>query len=50
MITLWNSVVHEDDVVFHLGDVGSYSLLKMQDIIKKLNGKKILIMVIMIAI
>ncbi|ABR34778.1 metallophosphoesterase [Clostridium beijerinckii] len=44
MITLWNSVVHEDDVVFHLGDVGSYPLLKMQEIIKQLNGKKILIM------
>jgi calcineurin-like phosphoesterase family protein len=44
MIASWNSVVNEDDIVFHLGDVGLYPLLKMQDIIKKLNGNKILIM------
>lgn len=44
MIASWNSVVQEDDLVFHLGDVGMYPLLKMQDIIKQLNGKKILIM------
>jgi len=44
MIASWNNVVNENDMVFHLGDVGVYPLLKMQNIIKRLNGKKILIM------
>ncbi|WP_238916774.1 metallophosphoesterase [Clostridium sp. YIM B02555] len=44
MIDSWNRVVNEDDMVFHLGDVGLYPLLKMKDIIKMLKGKKILIM------
>ncbi|MBK1809533.1 metallophosphoesterase [Clostridium sp. YIM B02505] len=44
MIASWNSVVKEDDIVFHLGDVSSYPLSKMKEIINKLNGKKILIM------
>ena len=40
MIASWNNVVNENDMVFHLGDVGVYPLLKMQNIIKRLNGKK----------
>lgn len=38
MIRRWNSVVSEEDVVFHLGDVGN------PEVVKKLNGHKILIM------
>lgn len=37
MIDNWNSVVKDDDIVYHLGDFGNY------DIIKKLNGKVVLI-------
>lgn len=37
MISSWNSVVKEDDIVFHLGDVNSYSLSKMKEIINKLK-------------
>lgn len=44
MIASWNSVVNKEDRVFHLGDVGVYPRLKMQNIIKQLNGTKILIM------
>ena len=44
IITLWNKTVSEEDIVFHLGDVGVYTLDKMKKIIKKLNGNKILIM------
>ena len=44
IITLWNKTVSEEDIVFHLGDVGVYTLEKMKKIIRKLNGNKILIM------
>ena len=39
MICTWNSVVKDDDIVFHLGDVGDIC----PDDFKTLRGKKILI-------
>lgn len=44
LIENWNRVVSEDDIIFHLGDVGIYEFKELEQIIKKLNGKKILIM------
>lgn len=44
LISLWNNTVKENDIVFHLGDVGVYPLPKMKAIIERLNGKKILIL------
>lgn len=44
IIDSWNKIVEEDDIVFHLGDVGIYPISKMSDIIQRLNGKKILVM------
>lgn len=43
LIKNWNEVVSNDDVVLHLGDFGLGSKEYIGGIIKKLNGKKILI-------
>lgn len=43
MIDRWNSVVGEDDIVYHLGDVGIVDYLEDADIIRQLNGTKYLI-------
>lgn len=39
MIYTWNATVQDDDIVFHLGDVGDIC----PDVFKSLRGKKILI-------
>lgn len=44
LIYNWNKAVSPQDIVFHLGDVGSYEFNDLKNIIHKLNGKKILIM------
>lgn len=43
MIKNWNSVVSNDDKVFHLGDVGLGGREKTEAIIKSLKGRKVLI-------
>lgn len=44
LIERWNSVVGKDDMVIHLGDVGLGSREKIGEIIRQLNGRKMLIM------
>ena len=44
IIKRWNSVVSNDDIVYHLGDFGFGSFEELKDIFDKLNGKKYLIM------
>lgn len=44
MIKNWNETVTNKDVVLHLGDVGLGNKEYVAGIIKRLNGKKILIM------
>ncbi len=43
IIQKWNSVVKDDDIVYHLGDVGFGSLEQMKRLIVRLNGTKILL-------
>ena len=43
LISKWNSVVKEDDIVLHLGDVGFGLVEELSPIIQGLNGHKILI-------
>jgi len=43
MIEKWNSVVSDNDLVFHLGDVCISGAKRAESILKKLNGRKILI-------
>jgi len=43
MIQDWNSIVEPGDVVYILGDVAFLPTLKAIEIVKRLNGKKILI-------
>jgi len=43
LIENWNSVVRQDDVVFHLGDFDLFSKNKVREISQQLNGKIILI-------
>lgn len=44
LIKNWNEVVSNDDTVLHLGDVALGNKEMAEAIIKRLNGKKILIM------
>ena len=44
MIKNWNETVTNKDVVIHLGDFGIGSKEYISSIVKRLNGKKILIM------
>lgn len=44
MIKRWNETVSNNDIVIHLGDFSFYCKDKTREIIKQLNGKKILIM------
>lgn len=44
MIKNWNETVSNNDVVIHLGDLGLGKKEYIADIVKRLNGKKILIM------
>lgn len=43
LILRWNNVVNYEDIVIHLGDVSFLNPQKTIDIVKKLNGKIILI-------
>lgn len=46
MIQAWNSVVHRDTVVYHLGDFGLWKprlRLRLKEIFDRLNGRKILV-------
>ena len=43
LISNWNSIVTNKDIVYHLGDVALTNESEMKDIISKLNGKKYLI-------
>lgn len=38
-----NSAVKEDDIVYHLGDVGFGTTEMLKELIGRLNGKKILL-------
>ncbi|PCJ96746.1 MAG: hypothetical protein COA52_00635 [Hyphomicrobiales bacterium] len=44
MITNWNEVVKETDIIYHLGDVYFGNSHETDEILKKLNGKKRLIL------
>jgi calcineurin-like phosphoesterase family protein len=44
LISNWNSVVKEKDVVYHLGDVSWLDQYKTSDILSRLNGVKYLIL------
>ena len=43
IINKWNSIVTENDVVYHLGDVGFVSTEELKQLVERLNGTKILI-------
>jgi len=43
LINNWNSVVDDDDLVYHLGDFGWGGITKLLGIFTQLKGKKILI-------
>ena len=43
IINKWNSVVNENDVVYHLGDVGFGNTEELKQLVGRLNGTKILI-------
>lgn len=43
LIKNWNSIITNNDIIIHLGDVSMFSKEKTADIIRKLNGRKILI-------
>lgn len=43
IVNKWNSIVKEDDIVFHLGDVGFGLVEQLQPIVHRLNGHKILL-------
>jgi calcineurin-like phosphoesterase family protein len=44
MIVRWNSVVGDDDVIYHLGDFGLAPVDNLQGIFKRLRGKKIAVL------
>lgn len=44
MIEQWNRVVAEEDLVFHLGDVGIFRAKQAERILPQLSGRKILIL------
>ncbi len=43
IVKKWNSVVEDDDIVYHLGDVGFGSLREVKSLVERLNGTKILL-------
>jgi len=43
IIQKWNSVVKNEDIVYHLGDVGLGSVEELKEWVGKLNGTKILV-------
>lgn len=44
MVLRWNERIRQDDIVYHLGDVGFGGWNKLEEILKRLNGRKRLIM------
>ncbi len=44
LIQNWNDTVSNDDIVYHLGDVSAYDTIKTAEIIRQLNGYKVLVM------
>lgn len=44
MVERWNSVVSDNDLVFHLGDVCISGAKRAESVLSRLNGRKILIM------
>ena len=44
MIQKWNETVSENDLVFHLGDVVIGGAKRAEDVLKRLKGRKILIL------
>ena len=44
MINKWNEVVCDNDLVFHLGDVLISGAKRANEVLKRLNGRKILIL------
>lgn len=44
MIDSWNKVVFKESTVFHIGDLSWYNAKKTLEILKRLNGKKYLVM------
>ena len=44
IINNWNKTVYKGDTIFILGDLTAYDKFKTSEIIKKLNGEKILVM------
>lgn len=43
IINKWNSVVKENDIVYHLGDVGFGTTEELKILVDRLNGTKILL-------
>lgn len=43
MIKNWNDRIGEDDIVYHLGDVGLGNVSQLKEIVPQLNGHKVLI-------
>ena len=43
IIRQWNSIVNDEDIVYHLGDVGFGTNGDLKGIISSLNGTKILV-------
>jgi calcineurin-like phosphoesterase family protein len=43
IIEQWNDTVTDNDIIFHLGDVAICGAKKAEKILKRLNGRKILI-------
>lgn len=43
IIQKWNSIVKEDDTVYHLGDVGFGLVQEINRLVERLNGTKILL-------
>ncbi len=43
LITNWNSKISDNDLVYHLGDVGFGNLDNLVEILSRLNGHKILV-------
>ena len=43
IIQKWNTVVKENDIVYHLGDVGFGTTEMLKELVSRLNGTKILL-------
>lgn len=43
LINNWNSIVSNEDIIYHLGDFGIDNKTRLEEIFNSLNGKKILI-------